>query len=710
MNSVTLFCASLFLACAPLAMACSPPSISFETDVLPILTKAGCNTGACHGAAAGRGGLRLSLFASGPDADFEAIVLAMEGRRVNVRKPESSLIFRKPVGFLDHGGSVVFADDSSEADTLLEWIRQGALRGPARTVTRLQVMPTGHLCRRLPESVPLRITADFSDGTTEDVTARARVVSADTSAVSVNPDESLTVHRAGQHLVLVRFLNRVVPVRIRAPYGSVVQGAASGATGNPIDLQIRQVLTEMGIPQSPLASDSEWLRRVSLDLTGRLPAPDELHSFLVDSSPEKRRVMVESLLAGPSFVDLWTLRFAQLLRLRSLPNERLAFEASVDWLRDVVRTDGRFDALARQLITATGDSHMIGPAGWSRMAPDARLHAEMIGDVFAGARLGCANCHNHPLDRWTQDDYHGLAAVFAKLDRSRVVAVLERGAVTNVRTGEPAIPRIPGLRDLGVEGDQREQIADWVLAEPELLFARATVNRLWMHMFGRGLVDPVNDLRETNPATHPELLQWLTEDFAEHGYRIRHTLKQIALSETYAAGSQIVPGNEFDDSFYSRSRRRPLSAEVLLDALADVTGVPGQYMEHQTDLAVRVLDPASPAESLDLLGRCRAGGECVSGSVQAGGLPARLHLLNGDVINARLRTGSGRLKQMIGEGRTNAEIVTDFYVRGLGRIPDAGELQLWEERLRSEAGLQKGPLLEDFVWALLNSRDFLENH
>ncbi len=703
MNSVTLFFAWLLIACAP-------PSISFETDVLPILTKAGCNTGACHGAAAGRGGLRLSLFASGPEADFAAIVHAMEGRRVNVQKPEASLIFRKPAGYLDHGGSVVFAEDSSEANTLLEWIRQGAARGPVRRVTRLQVMPAGHLCRQLPETVPMRITADFSDGTTEDVTARARIVSADTSAISVNMDESLTVHRAGQHLVIVRFLNSVVPVRIRAPYGNAVEVPASEALANPIDVHIRQVLSEMGIPRSSPASDSEWLRRVSLDLTGRLPTPAEMHSFLANSASDKRSVMVESLLAGTSFVDLWTLRFAQLLRLRSLPNERQAFEAGVDWLRDVVQNDRRFDDLARQLITATGDSHLIGPAGWSRMAPDARSHAEMIGDVFAGARLGCANCHNHPLDRWTQDDYHGLAAVFAKLDRSRVVAVLERGAVTNVRTGEPAIPRIPGLRDLSVEGDQREQIADWVLAEPELLFARATVNRLWMHMFGRGLVDPVNDLRETNPATHPELLQWLTEDFAEHGYRIRHTLRQIALSEAYAAGSHIMPGNAVDDRFYSRSWRRPLSGEVLLDALADVTGVPGQYTEHDTDLAVQVIDSARPAESLDLLGRCRAGGECVSENVQAGGLPARLHLLNGDVINARLRNGGGRLKHMIAEGRTDAEIVTDFYVRGLGRMPDAGELQLWEERLRGEDGLQKGQLLEDFVWALLNSRDFLENH
>jgi len=231
-----------------------------------------------------------------------------------------------------------------------------------------------------------------------------------------------------------------------------------------------------------------------------------------------------------------------------------------------------------------------------------------------------------------------------------------------------------------------------------------------MHLFGRGLVEPVNDLRETNPSTHPELLQWLAVDFAKHGYRIRHTLKQIALSAAYAAGSEIVPGNEVDDRFYSRSWRRPLSAEVLLDALADVTGVPGQYTEHQTALAVQAIDPARPAESLDLLGRCRAGGECEAAGVPAMGLPARLHLLNGEAINARLRSASGRLKQMMAEGRKDADIVAEFYVRGLGRMPDAGEQQFWEERLRSQDVLQRGQLLEDFVWALLNSRDFLENH
>ncbi len=366
--------------------------------------------------------------------------------------------------------------------------------------------------------------------------------------------------------------------------------------------------------------------------------------------------------------------------------------------------------LARQLLTASGDSHEVGPANFGRMVGDARAQAELVGRFFLGAHLECANCHNHPLDKWTQDDYHGLAAVFARLERGRQVRLAATGSVTNLRTGEPAIARIPGVRNLSGDDDHRVAVLEWVTAAEHPYFARATVNRLWQAMFGRGLVDPVDDLRETNPATHPELLEMLTQDFVDHGYDIRHTLRQMALSQAYSRSSEVIPGNELDDRFYSRYYRRSLRPEVFVDALVEVTGVPEIYGNRGAVRAVELLDPLTPASSLAILGRCVRPAGCVNTVVATTSLPAQLHLLNGALINQKLSSQEGRLHRLIMAGRSDREIVEEFYRRGLGRVPDERDLLRWTENLAVEGPQERIERLEDFLWSLLNSRDFRENH
>lgn len=337
--------------------------------------------------------------------------------------------------------------------------------------------------------------------------------------------------------------------------------------------------------------------------------------------------------------------------------------------------------------------------------------AELVGQVFMGMRLGCANCHSHPLDRWTQDDYHGLAAVFARLERGRIVQLAARGGVTNLRTGEPAIPRIPGTRFLNADGDHRGELAHWLTSSGNLYLARATVNRLWRAMFGRGLVEPTDDLRETNPATHPELLERLAQDFANEGYSIRHTLRLIALSHTYGRSDVILAANAADDRFYSHAYWRPLLPEVLADAIADVTGVAGVYAGHpEGTRAVSLVDPLSPAPSLDILGRCLRTAECDENPAEGGGLPAQLHLLNGDLVNARLTDKSGRLRQSLAAGRTDADILSDFHRRALGRGPTDDQLLRWNAGFDSKDLAERTERLEDFVWSLLNSRQFSQNH
>ena len=685
------------------------PTVHFETEIIPLITKAGCNSGACHGAAAGRGGFHLSLLGSDPGADYEAMVQALEGRRINHAHPERSLVFAKPTGQLDHGGDVVIPEESAAAKRLLAWIREGTPRGEPRKLTSLEVEPRRMLCEQLPDVVPIKVTARFNDGPEEDVTDWTVLSPSDPASVQIDEQHRAHVTRRGQHVVIARFLDRVVPIQLNVPLSDSRVDLSAEPRRGFIDEYILRQLSELRVPVSPQASDVVWLRRISLDLTGRLPDPTLVDSFVADTANDKRSRLVEALMKSDAFADYWTLRFAKLLRMHSLPNETEGLQAYSGWLHEAIAKDARMDEMASQLLTATGDSHVIGPANFGRMVGDARSHAELVGQFFLGMRLGCANCHNHPFDRWTQDDYHGLAAMFAKMDRSRQVQLTARGAVTNLRTNEPAVPRIPGTRNLAEEGDHREAIVEWITANDNQYFARATVNRLWKAMFGRGLVEPTDDLRATNPATHPELLSKLADDFAANGYRIRHTLKQIALSYAYGRSAEAVDGNELDDRFYSHAIRRSLEPEVLVDAIADVTGVAFQKTGQRESRAVELIDPLASSPTLDVLGRCNRAGGCEEITSGRAGLPAQLHLLNGELINRRLASEQGRLRQMIDAGKSNEMIVTEFYLRGLSRHPTNDEISRWQERLGSEDRAERIRKLEDFVWSMLNSQQFREN-
>lgn len=697
-------------ACIALVSVAMQYHNNFDTEIIPVLTKAGCNAGACHGAAVGRGGFHLSLFGADPSADYESIVQALEGRRINVARPEASLLLLKPTGQLDHGGDLVLIEGEPHTERLLSWIRAGAPRGMRRQALSLEVTPHQQLSDEVPATIPLKAIARYDDGRSEDVTSLTVFTSSDLSAVRINEKHQAIFARRGQHIVVARFLNRVVPLQFKAPFANHLVDLSSEPRATFIDEHVLSLLSELRLPISPPASDAAWLRRVSLDLTGRLPEPDQVEAFLADRTFEKRTRLVDSLLASAAFVDYWTLHFAKWLQLHSLPNEKEALQAYTDWLKQEIAQGARLDDMAHQLLTASGDSHVIGPANFGRMVGDARAHAELVGKFFLGARLECANCHNHPLDKWTQDDYHGLAAVFAPLERGRQVRFSARGAVTNLRTNELAVPRVPGVRDMPIDGDHREAILEWITASKQPYFARATVNRMWRVMFGRGLVEPTDDIRETNPATHPELLEMLAQDFVDQGYNFRHTLKLIALSRAYARSSALVPGNELDDRLYARTYRRPLSPEVLVDAIADVTGVPEMFAGQVPVRAVAIVDPLAIAPALDVLGRCNRTGGCDEATSHRPGVPAQLHLLNGELINRKLVNNDGRLHRLIDAGKSDSEIVDEFYLRGLGRHPSPAERHGWCDRLAAGNPQERRLRLEDFVWGMLNSGEFRENH
>ena len=690
----------------------APPH--FDTEIVPVLTRAGCNAGACHGAAKGRGGFRLSLWGSDPAADYAAIVQEREARRINLARPQQSLVLAKPTGLLDHGGDVPL--DSAGAKLLFDWISAGAPRGIPRRLTHFEVTPSAAVVQQTGAILPLKAIARFDNGPAQNVTRWTVMTSADPSALAIDPDsQEATVLRRGRHTAIARFLDRVVPLSVILPFSSEPVDHSREPRANFVDDEILAALETLRLPVSPLADDRVFLRRVWLDLTGRLPPPDELAAFLADSAPDKHARAVDGLLASDAFVEYWTLRLGRLLRAASLPGDAAGVETYRRWLADQLTRGVGFDEIARQLLTATGDTHEIGPANFARSAADARGQAELVGHAFMGSRIGCANCHNHPLDRWAQDDYHGLAAVFARLERGRVVMVSARGAVTNLRTAEPAVPRIPGLRDLDPDADIRGEFAEWLTAADNPYFARATVNRLWQALFGRGLVEPADDLRATNPATHSALLDRLAEDFVANGFDLRHTLRLLATSETYRRSGTVMPGNAVDDRFYSRSFARPVEPEVALDMIADVTGVPDQFHQHPSGTrAVSLFDPRSPAPALDILGRCVRDASC-EGETAGGGLPARLHLLNGELVNSKITASDGRLHKLIAASASDEAIVQEFYIRALARPPSEAELKYWRDAAANAvqsaeaAEATRSQFLEDFVWSLLNSREFRMN-
>jgi hypothetical protein len=689
----------------------APPH--FDTQIIPVLTRSGCNAGACHGSAKGRGGFRLSLWGGNPAADYQAIVQEREGRRINLAHPDHSLVIAKPTGLLDHGGDVAL--DSAGAKLLLRWIAAGAPRGAPRHLTHFEITPTDAVVEQTGAALPLRAIARFDSGPEEDVTAWTIVSSSDPSALAIDAvKHRATVLRRGRHTAIARYLDRVVPLSFTLPYSDQPVDLTHELRASFVDDEILKTLETLRLPVSPPADDRVFFRRVWLDLAGRLPPPEQLAAFLADSSPDRRTRAVDRLLKSDAFVEYWTLRMGRLFHAASLPGDADAVEAYRRWFADQLAAGTGFDIVARQLLTATGDSHRVGPANFARSASDARRQAELVGDALMGSRIGCANCHNHPLDRWTQDDYHGLAAVFARLERGQVVKVTKRGAVTNLRTSEPAIPRIPGERDLDPNADNRAAFADWLTAPDNRYFARATVNRLWRALFGRGLVEPADDLRATNPPTHPELLDRLADDFVNSGFDLRHTLRLLALSETYGRSGAILPDNAVDDRFYSRSYTRPVEPEVAADMIADVTDVPNQFDRRPAGTrAVALFDPHTPAPSLEILGRCVRDAPCDPGAA-GGGLPARLHLLNGELVNKKLVAPDGRLHRLIAAKASDEAIIEAFYLCALARAPSGAERRFWQEAAAAAAA-QESPetartkFLEDFVWSLLNSREFRLN-
>ena len=688
--------------------------VDFENDLIPVFTKFGCNAGACHGAAAGRGECNLSPFGGNPQADYEAIVRQLAGRRINLMYPEDSLIVLKPTAQTRHGGGHVLDENSEGAQLLRNWIQQGARYETLRRLERVEIFPKKHVITHLAAPIQLRATAHFSDGTAADVTRWTVFTPEDTSAVDIDAATAVAkLNRRGRHIIIARYLTEVVPLEFIAPLNETPIQQDNRKNTENIDQEILKLLATLRLPVSPPADDATFLRRVTLDLTGRIPTPEAITTFLADSDANKREKVVDVLLQSDEFNTYWTLQWAKLLRIRPQDGDTQGAAVYHQWLSERVRDGVGYDEMARSIILATGDSHDIGPANFYRTVNGPREQAEFMSELFMGARLRCANCHNHPLDKWTQDDYHGLAAIFAKIEGGQVVKLKPSGEVIHPATREKAIPRIPGTQFLPDDvADGRTALVDWLTGEDNPYFAKAIVNRLWKAMMGRGLVEPVDDFRATNPATHPELLTELADDFVANGYTLRNTLRRIALSEAYARSANTLPQNRADERFYSHALRKPLEPEVLADAISDVLGVPSVYGNEPVGTrAVSLSAPNIPSEALDILGRCNREASCENSTGTTGGLQRKLHLFNGDLLNARIGVPEGRLDRLIIDGKSPMAIVNVFYLAALSRHLTDTERQFWKQHIDDGVSANSQRLiLEDMVWSLLTCNEFVTNH
>lgn len=680
----------------------------FRTDVLPVLTRAGCNAGACHGAASGQGGLRLSLFGYDPESDFERITREFGGRRIDLARPDDSLLLRKPSETaVDHEGGMKLRDDSNGYALLRDWIAAGAPAGPPDLhVASIAVEPPDLLLEKTGESRQLRVTATLSDGSRRDVSDLALYTANDDAVAEVSKKGALTLTGRGLTSIMVRYSGQVAAVRVAAPLEGPAMLDGAFPSVNFIDEPIRAEFVRLHISPAPVCDDAEFLRRVYLDLAGRLPDEATARAFLKEpASLGKRLRVVDELLAGDAFVDFWTMKLADLFLING---QGPAAKSWHGWLHDQVANNAPFDKIARDLITASGNPAQNGPAGFMLLAADPRDLSEHVGRIFLGSQIACARCHAHPTDRWTQEDYHRFAAFFARTTRDggRVRAV-DRGEVDDPKTGHPLEPRALGAPSVVIpeNSDRRLALADWMTDPKNPFFARTFVNRVWKHLLGRGLVEPVDDLRPTNPATHPALLDALAADFSAHGYDMRRLIRLIASSRTWQLASHGGSADVAAARLFARAQRKPLPAAVFADAVAQVTGVPDVFPGYASGTrAVQIISPATPSPALDVLGRCERKRSCDSSSGTGGGLAQALHLLNGSTINDKLRAGLASELPLL----TNREIIESLYLRAFSRFPTTSEFDTWDSALPSDE--RRAEAVADLIWTVLNSREFSANH
>jgi hypothetical protein len=695
--------------------------------------------GACHGNLNGKGGFKLSLRGQDPDADLTALTRDLLGRRLDRLRPTDSLLLAKATMTLPHEGGQRFARTSPELRLLERWIAAGARPDPpgGAVPVALQVSPAGAVLHGPADRVQLRALASFSDGTRRDVT---RLACFEPSNLLVKVDgEGLAVRAGyGESAVLVRYLNRQAVARLAfvpARPGFVWQAVPEN---NYIDRHVFAKLRTLREQPSELCSDSEFLRRAFLDVTGVLPNPEETKRLLADARPDRRKRLIDSLLLRGEFSDFWALKWSDLLRNEEKALDSRGVRAFHAWIRRAIIDGKPLNEFARDLVAGRGSSYSYPAANFYRALREPYARAEATAQVFLGLRLQCAKCHNHPFDRWTQTDYHSLAAFFVRVqyrilennrrdrldthefDGEQVVYVDRTSELKHPVTGEVLHPRFPGVaRELGAGADRLQALADWIARPDNPFFARAQVNRIWQHLLGRGIVDPGDDFRDSNPPANPELLEALASDFASHHFDLRHMVRTIMNSRTYQLSARPTASNADDEANFGRALVRPLQAEQLLDAVAQVTGVRPRFpgVPHGTRAGQlpgvgkpprRGRGPEESERFLSVFGKPVRSLSCECERSEDTTLAQAFQLITGPVLNRTLAEPDNRIGKALAKGLSTREILDELYLVALCRQPTT------DERRGLLAAVERAgdrrAALEDVLWGLLNAKEFLLRH
>lgn len=709
--------------------------ISFANDIVPVLTKAGCNAGVCHAkAGGGQNGFELSLLGFEPQEDYDHLVREGRGRRLFPAAPEQSLLLRKASGQVPHGGGVRLAVDSYGYNLLRDWIRLGMPRvgGADAELESIVVQPPrGTIAAGGDQQ--LKAIAHYADGTNRDVTELALYESNDTAMAEVTEGGHVTVSDIpGKAAVMVRYQGKVAVCSLSIPLAASVDQLPT--KNNFIDESLLANLQELGIPPSPPCDDATFLRRVSLDIGGRLPTADEAREFLASDDPNKRANYIDQLLRSPDYADYFANKWTALLKNRrddaSDITSNFAFHA---WIRDSLLANIPYDQLVRELLAATGTVIGNPAVAWYKRVKEPKQQMEDVAQLFLGVRMQCAQCHHHPFERWSQDDYYGLTAFFSQVGRKPTATRGEdlifhqRGvaAAKNIKTGAMIKPAALGdqVGEISADLDPRLRLADWMAGPDNPFFAKSLVNRYWKHFFKRGLIEPEDDIRDTNPPTNPELLAALEDHFVSSGYDLKELVRVITNSSAYQLQSIPNEHNIADEQNYSRYYPRRLQAEVMLDAIDRLTGAQTSFANlplgtRAVALPDNSYNRASPF--LRVFGRPEGSSVCECERVQSASLSQSLHLINASDIKSKLTTRAGTAERLADDSRPLAERIGELYLVAYARYPSDAELKTVEDYLAEPrvdaAGKPLDPKraarenFQDLIWALINTKEFLFNH
>ncbi len=757
LNSILL--SSLIIACGiansvvaapkePTGTLVSLRPIYFGTDVVPILTKLGCNGGGCHGKSTGQNGFRLSLFGFEPEFDYAVIVNESRGRRLSMAAPDQSLLLTKSTATTPHGGGRRLDVESEDYQILLEWIRQGAMAPQADDprLIRIEISPKEQIVQ-VNSLQQLQVTALFSNGNNRDVTRQSVYQSNEPSIATVN-EHGLV--RTGSHngllSVMARFGDQIDTFHAAVPFATepskiaAIEARLNGMRAELLsksnkneelgaDLADRHLFAlwrKLGIVPSAPADDATFLRRLTIDICGTLPTSDEVTQFLSDSRSDKRERLIDRLLERPEYASYFALKWADVLQNRgagySTSQQRAGTTLFAGWIRDSLESNKPYDQFVSEILTATGSQNENPPATWYRSVRKSPEYVESVAQAFLGVRVQCAQCHHHPTERWSQSDYYGLAAVFSRVGRKggfadaevptdEIIYLKDRGSVLHPRTGEVLKPQpLGGVPfTMGVHDDPRVSLARWMTSAGNPFFARTMVNRMWAHFLGRGIVHPIDDARSTNPPSNPALLDALAQDFISSGYDVKHLIRTITNCYAYRLDSAPQSGNVGDTQTFARFYPRRMSSEVLLDGVSQVLHVPSNFASIPAGTrAIDLPDENVPSHFLDVFGRPARMSACECERVDAPALTQALELVNSAEIQRKLTEKTGYAQQVASSDKPYEVLVDEIFLRVLSRHPRLEELKSATDFLAHQP--DRAEAFRSLLWSLLATNEFLFNH